>query len=318
MTDKKPALYLRCSSGFGNKVFELISAIYLKKKYSTFDLFFAVDKSFHDKPDDPFIGYIFPGSRSVVKYIYMSVFYKLKDTLPIDAIWIENLSDLPDTIDHNIRFAGLYKFAFQMWNTFDTTDKAVFNINQNLLSPQIKDLATREFACVHIRYGDKLCYAYEKNNNDKYTHYQLPVYTPQFYIDQINYYLDKNVYTIVMTDSVDLVKKYIMTNFKDNPHVNLLDTRFIDSFYLLTKAKYITLSHSTFSFAAAYINSDAVCHIVKKYVIDSVKDYILEDDAYDPKWIVIDNKNYALNFDQNLIEQMISNTDECKKIIRKK
>ena len=29
-----PSIYLRCSSGFGNKIFDLISAVYLKNKYS--------------------------------------------------------------------------------------------------------------------------------------------------------------------------------------------------------------------------------------------------------------------------------------------
>lgn len=317
-----PAIYLRCSSGFGNKVFDLISAIYLKNKYKI-DVYFAIDKSIHDKTDDPFFGNVFPRSQSKIKYIFMKKYYHLKETLPIEEQWIDDLNKLPDKIINNIRFGGLYRFAYTMYSTFDGNDKKIFNVNPKLISQSIQekyiDQMSGNFACVHIRYGDKLCYGLEEFKQTKYTPYMLPIYTPEYYIDQINKLLKTDVNEIlVMTDSMAIVEKYIMDKFSNIPDkIILLDSHYLDSFYLMTKAKYIVLSHSTFSFAAAYFNPIATSYLLKKYVVDVKKDYIYEDDAISPKWIVIDNKNYLLNFNQVLLKKMVIDYANCGKYIKK-
>ena len=315
-TSVSPAIYVRCSSGFGNKVFDLISAIYLKNKYNI-NVYFAVDRSIHDKPDDPFFGNVFYKSYLKVKYIYMKKYYHLKKTLPIEEQWIDDLDKLPAKITINIRFGGLYRFAYLMYSSFSEEDKKLFEINPKLLDPRIQaKYIDKKFACVHIRYGDKLCFALEEFKQTKYTPYMLPVYVPQYYIDQITELLTEDLDEIlVMTDSIDLVKKYVTSHFRDNPKIVLFDSHYLDSFYLLTKAIYIILSHSTFSFAAAYFNPLAVCYLLKKYMMDPQKDFIYEDEAISPKWIIIDNKQYLLNFNQELLKKMIIDYANCNKYI---
>lgn len=312
------SIYVRCSSGFGNKIFDLISAIYLKNKYKT-NVLFATDKSIHEKTNDPFFGNIFYKSHVKIKYIYMNTYYRLKESLPIKEIWVDNLSDLPEKITDNVRFGGLYKFAYTMYSSFDENDRKLFEINPKLLNYiLINKYINDQFACVHIRYGDKLCYSLEEFKQTKYTPFMLPIYTPQFYIDQIEELLKKDIDKIlIMTDSVSVVEKYIFKKFKDNPKIVLLDSHYLDSFYLLSKARYIILSYGTFSFAAAYFNPNAVCYLTKKYVTNPEKDFIYEDYAISPKWIIIDNKEYLLNFDQKLLKKMVIDYGNCDKYIRK-
>jgi hypothetical protein len=321
-TLSSPAIYLRCSSGFGNKIFELISAIYLKNKYKI-DVYLAIGKSLHDNTEDPFFGNIFYKSYTKVKYIFMKKYYTLKNTLPITEQWIDDLDKLPEKITTNIRFAGLYRFAYLMYSSFDDADKNLFDINSKLLDKQIYDKyivdMKANYACVHIRYGDKLCYGLEEFKHTKYTPYMLPIYTPQYYIDQINELLKKDLVEIlIMTDSVELVNEFIMDKFPEKSRITLFDSHYLDSFYLLTKAQYIIMSHSTFSFAAAYFNPTAICYLVKKYFVDKEKDYLVEDDALSPKWIIIDNKNYILNFDQPLVKKMVDFYSGCNKYITQK
>jgi len=319
-TLSSPAIYVRCSSGFGNKIFDLISAIYLKNKYNM-DVYFAIDKSIHDDPDDPFFGNIFYKSYTKIKYIYMKKYYRLEKSLPIGELWISDLDKLPEKILTNIRFSGLYRFAYLMYSTFDDFDKNLFEINPKVLDSKIYEKyivqMNSNYACVHIRYGDKLCYGLEEFKQTKYTPYMLPIYTPNYYIDQINELLKKNLSEIlVMTDSIALVEKYIIDKFKNNPRVVLFNSHYIDSFYLLTKAQYIIMSYSTFSFAAGYFNPIAMCYLVKKYVTDKEKDYVYEDDAISPKWLIIDDKDYILNFNQKLLKEMVIYYANCNKYIK--
>ena len=322
------AIYLKCSNGFGNKVFDLISAVYLKNKYKI-DVYYAIGKSEYDvatlnndKSTDTFFGNIFYQSYKKIKYIYMNKYNRLKETLPIEEKWIDSLDDLPNTITTNIRFRGLYRFGYLMYSSFSDDDKKLFEINPKVLNEEIYNKYINKlagnYACVHIRYGDKLCFGLEDFKSSKYTPYMLPIYTPQYYIDQINELLKKDLGEIlIITDSVGIIGKYIMEHIFNNPRVVLFDSHYIDSFYLMTKSKYIILSHSTFSFAAAYFNPTAICYLLKKYMVDVKKDYIFEDDAISPNWIIIDNKEYLLNFNQELLKKMVDDYAECNKYIGK-
>lgn len=308
----KPSIYIKCYKGFGNKVFDLITGMYLYNKYSnTVDIHFAVDKSIYDTEEDPFFGKVFPQSLNFFKFMFMNQYRRLEDS--IKETVIESLEDLPEIITKNIRFIGMYKFIYQMYSSL--TDKTVFQINPKLISKKIEELSKTEYGCVHIRYGDKLCFADERNVSDKWSHYQYPVYTPDYFILQIRNLLEAEIDVIVMTDSMDIVQKYIMPEFIDNPHVQLVDSQYVESFYLLTKAGYLVLSYSTFSFAAAYLNGKAVTHLVKKIPNDPLKDYIYEDDAISPNWIIINVKGFILNYNQELIRDMLGDSSMCTKYL---
>ena len=317
LSDGKPSIYFKCSKGFGNKVFDLIAGVYLRKKYDVnTDVFFAVEKSIYDTEEDPFFGQVFTKTMNTFKFMFMNKYKRMKLEGSIKEIMIDKLEDLPDIITENVRFIGMHKFIYQMYSFLGFNDKAIFQINPKLISKKIEDISKTEYGCVHIRYGDKLCYAGEENHNDKYTQYKYPVYTPDYYILQIRNLLNADIDVYVMTDTIDIVTQYIMPEFINNPKVKLLDSQYIESFYLLTRAGYLILSYSTFSFAAAYLNEKAVCHLVKKIINDPIKDYTYEDDAINPNWTIIDVSGFVLNSNQQLIGDMLSNVDMCGKYIK--
>jgi hypothetical protein len=316
------SVYIKCSNGFGNKVFDLISGIYLKNKFGT-NIYYAIDQVEHEvNPNNPFFGRVFYQSHKKINYISIRKYNDLKESLPIEEIWIDSLDKIPNKITFNVRFRGLYRFAYTMYSSLSDNDKNLFEINPHVLNQKFYDKyinhMSRNYACVHIRYGDKLCYGLEDFKHTKYTPYTLPIYTPQYYVDQINELLKKDLEEIlIVTDSIGIVKKYIMEKIILNPKIVLFDSTTIDSFYLMTKSKYIIMSHSTFSFASAYFNPTAVCYLLKKYMVNVEKDYIFEDDAISPNWIIIDNKDYLLNFNQNLLKKMVEEYADCNKYIHK-
>ena len=72
-------IYIKCFKGFGNKVFDFIGALYLRKKYPDADIFFAIDKSVYDMDEDPFFGQIFPkiSTNSIIKFMSINKYKKL-------------------------------------------------------------------------------------------------------------------------------------------------------------------------------------------------------------------------------------------------
>ena len=309
-----PAIYIKSSTGFGNKIFDLISAIYLKNKYNT-TIYFAVDHSAINSLNDPAFEDVFYKSNLKIDYISVKRFNELQAKLPINQHLINDISQLPEKITDNVNFTGLYRFAYLMYSSFNKEDKKLFDINPKLLNPKTREkYINKKFGCVHIRYGNKLCLALDDFKQTKYTSYMLPVYDPQYYIDQIGELLKKDLDEIlIITDSSELTKKYILDYFMENPKIILYDSHYLDSFYLLTRALYIITSYSTFSFSAAYFNPLATCYLVKKYTIDPKKDYLYQDGVISPKWIIIDNRDYILNFNKELLKKMVIDYANCDK-----
>ena len=204
-----------------------------------------------------------------------------------------------DSLKLHTKIDPNYRLTYKIYNTFSLEDKSIFTINENFLKINYKnpnhikfiyDIKKKnDYAVVHIRYGDKLNYLKKYLNHDygddkekedllntdvdKYL-----LYTPEYYIDKINYLLNaksisnnikkQNIYNTkhkhtphniyIITDSDDLVREFIMkpTNkFNNNPRVIFLDNlNWITSFYIMTHASYIIMSCSTFSYAAMYFN----------------------------------------------------------------
>jgi hypothetical protein len=287
----------------------------LRKQYPDTEIYFAIDKSIYDTDEDPFFGQIFPAisADAIIKFMFMNKYKKLETDLPIIEVSINNLDELPDKITEHVRFVDLHKFSYIMYSSFiSATDKQYFTINSKLISKKIEDISNTSYGCVHIRYGDKLCYS----NDEVTTSFnKYPVYTPTYYKMQIQNLLNADMSVYILTDTINLVTEYIMPEFINNRKVHLMNSGFVESFYLMTKAEFIILSYSTFSFSAAYINEMATCHLVKKVVIENQEDYIFEDDAIDPNWILIDEPRFILNTNQKLVKEMIDKADMCQKNI---
>ena len=88
-------------------------------------------------------------------------------------------------------------------------------------------------------------------------------------------------------------------------NVHLLNTNWLNSFYLFYKASYIVLSCSTFSMAGAYFNPNAKCYIVLYRDNDIHKPR--EEFAISPNMIIFNDKKYRkyiLNYNKKLLEEM--------------
>ena len=61
-------IYYYISAGFGNKIFDIIVALYLKYNYNC-EMYAAIKDSRHNKNSDPKIYDIFPKLKKEIKFI---------------------------------------------------------------------------------------------------------------------------------------------------------------------------------------------------------------------------------------------------------
>ena len=113
-----------------------------------------------------------------------------------------------------------------------------------------------------------------------------------------------NIY--IITDSVNIVKEFIMKNnnhaFTNNTRIIFLDKMtWWDSFYLLYYAKNIILSSSTFCFAGAYFNKKlAMCELLLYHHDESSPNIAPEEYALSPKWNISKDRKYILNYNPKI------------------
>lgn len=312
-------IYIKNDGGFGNKVFDLIFALYLYNKYNDkhkkCKIIYIIKTSKHEKTTDPKLNEIFSNFNDKIKFIILD---KYEDTrynnilsnVLLDEDKLKIHSNLFDTIYefpsyeklklHN-EFIDTFQLTYKMYSTFIPEQKKLFIINEDILIEKqilkrIKD--EPEYAIVHIRYGDKI-------NLPK----EFITYTPQYYIDKIKILQIKNpnMNIYIISDSNSDVKEFIMkpeSNFINFKKVILLEhLNWLDSFYLLYYAKFIIMSLSTFCMAGAYFNIHTPpfpeCYIC----IPSYKHIIQPDEtaALESEWIIDKNIDYILNSDKNKV-----------------
>ena len=333
-TDAKDTIkhiYIKNKAGFGNKVFDLIFAIYLynlynqqnkqNKQNNKCNIYYVLVKSQHDTSRDPTLNTIFPKSNTKINYItereYENISYnrsikinKLYDDNPL----LRDLKTFPkyEDLHHYTKIDNNFRLVYDMYKTFSDSDKSIFkNVNNSLITQRDKLKLSRikhtkskkskstsqtksqttskpksqtsktnintiltnikqiDYIAIHIRYGDKfynLLKTIDKPNFDDFL-----IYTPEYYIDMIKKYLNTSMKIIILTDSIQLVKEFIMNNTElknqktqhnNYENIILLDTHWLTSFYILLHAKEIVMSCSTFSMCASYFNETAKCHIV--------------------------------------------------------
>lgn len=185
----------------------------------------------------------------------------------------------------------------------------------------------KPFTIIHIRYGDKLQFLKKYINKDDMTAADITklhesdvdkflLYTPQYYIDRINFLLKQNpeqtIY--IISDSDDLVKEFIIKDssygkrdlgLKGNKRVVLLENlSWLNTFYLLYFASHIILSCSLYSFAGAYFNeNNAECELVIYHNNNKKETIAPEELAISPKWIINNSiyyKRYILNYNPDI------------------
>ena len=321
-------IYIKNDSGFGNKVFNLILCIYLHNLYKEKCIInYVLLKSKHETVYDPMINNIFPKSKVKINYItekeYNKIYYDKK--IKMNKIYDDNpmMRDLKLYPTYEILYKynnikNNFRLAYEMYQTFSNSDKHIFkDINISLIKQadklKIKTITNIDYVAIHIRYGDKFYYLLKDIDTPQFDDFLL--YTPKYYIDMIKKYLNTNLKIIILTDSKDLVHKFILNDINDNEfkkHKNykniiFLDTHWITSFYILLHAKEIVMSCSTFSMSASYINEKAKCHIVLYHDDhdDNVKkNHMAEEYAIAPNWIIRHDKHYILNYNKDVLLSM--------------
>ena len=217
-------IYIKNNTGFGNKIYDLIFAIYLYNLYNNklveniyrtpnkCIINYVIIKSKHENVNDPTIDNIFINSKLKVNFINERQYQNVnKNTnININKIYNDNpqlqdLNSFPkyeelslyNKIDNN------FKLVYEMYKTFSQKDKDIFlNINNNILTDKtaLNNIVSQSYSLVHIRYGDKLQYLnnYFDNPdiniseliaNKSKTIYKLDyflLYTPEYYIHKIN------------------------------------------------------------------------------------------------------------------------------------
>ena len=303
-------IYIKNNAGFGNKVFDLIFAVYLYNLYNQNSnkckIYYVLVKSQHENEGDPTLDNIFLNSNTKINYITEQDYTKIsKDNAIImhklynDNPLLQDLKTFPkyEDLEYHTKIDNNFRLVYEMYKTFSNDDKILFSINtelfnegSTLITEDKKINIDSEYAIVHIRYGDKLL------SNEFIT------YTPEYYIDNITILqrVNPKMKIYIITDSIKIVNNFIL-NEKSNPRFNenveILNIHWLYAFYLIYYAKYIIMSLSTFCIAGSYFNEKKpLCKILIP-PLGSLK-YKIQPEQYamSPEWKISNNiDKYMLN-----------------------
>lgn len=291
------------TTGLGNKIFDAIIGLYLKQTYG-WNIVYSLTEDPHDLSADD-ISIIFPKlankfefvNREEGKKLYADVYKNLELSPNV------NLNDIEKYFNgDNLRLKtfSLYDKIFEL---FEIIDQTLFDINTNLIDSDLIDLTKKNYGAIHIRYGDKLHYAFFKGKMD----IRWPIFSPYFYFRQIQEIKKMGLKVLIFSDSPSVVKEFILKKYDllDDTNIFLMNISPIKSIYLLSHAQYFVLSHSTFSYIA-YLFGKKIGKNKKIVIADfHEKDkYLINDTQHSKNWTIWYGKQFILNFDVNLVKQM--------------
>ncbi len=324
---KKRFILIQQYTGFGNKIFNCIVAIYLKYKFN-YTIYYVNTKSAHEKKGDPLITDIFPQLDKEFEIIddnsgdYIQYLLKRKNTR-VKTNSLDNLSEYFIKDQMILSPTTLYNLVFDMYDKFTTEQKKIFEINKNLITHDIISYAETNYATIHIRYGDKLELAIRKNNNENFKEgfnfMTFPIYTPEYYYEQIKIIKKLKIPIIILTDSYYVIKHFLMDkyNLSNDPDIFFPNISFLDSFYLLLYSQYTVMSHSTFSYSAFLLSQNLVKNKSRVYTFCLIDEYY---NKYNPadlfisnKWTIYKDKKYILNLNQEKVIEMNDYQQKYKK-----
>ena len=327
-------IYIKNDAGFGNKIFDIIFAVYLYNLYQGMcNINYVLTKSSHETIHDLSIDKIFPKAKNKLNFMTLREYENININPKIKIYKIYDKDDIMqaietfpsyDSLNLHTKIDANYRLTYKIYDTFGLEDKSIFNINEKIIkfnykNPKHTQLLTdikkkNDYSIVHIRYGDKLHFLKKYINSehgddkdiDTLLHSnvdQFLLYTPQYYIDKINDLLihNKNHTIYIISDSDDIVKEFIMKptrKFNNNPRVIYLENlNWLSSFYIMIYASHIIMSSSTFSYAAAYFNKRKASCDLLLYHYDTTKDTITPDEyAIAPHWNILSDRKYILNY----------------------
>ena len=309
IVDRKKQIFILNGDGFGNKVFDLIRGVYLYNLYGGRCVVNYIPyMSKHEAAGDPTIGEIFPNVGEKINLMqHLSYKHLVENKTHFDKLCgFKTLNDLPEysALGPYTKICVLFNLTFEMYKTFNAEDRRLFTINKNMIQDKhniLMRIHHMQYAAIHIRYGDKLKYCAESDEKT------FLVYTPQYYVDMIKHLrqmgLNTKMPVYIVTDSNKVVDEFILKkHFKDDPFVELIQTQWLDAFYVISHASIIVMSCSTFCFAAAYFNSkNPKCFLALNV---NGRHFSPEERAINPDWKIVYDKKYVLNDNKPLAIEM--------------
>ena len=314
-------VYVKNGDGFGNKVYDLIFAVYLYNLYNKYNnkcnIYYVLLDSKHESKGDPKIFNIFQDSKKKIIFLTYKEYTEIQQqkTFKIHKLYdyINTLDDIPkyDDLHEYTKFNDCFQLVYEMYSTFDKEDKNIFyNFNENIITDKrVFNIKKIDYTLIHIRYGDKLNATKDNinkkiNNINKYL-----MYTPDYYIDMMNKHCDFQKFVsllVIITDSPDIIKHYIVNRYEYKINFIIFNSEWFNTYYLFYYAKVIILASSTFSISGALFNK------ISTNILLVDDNFINKNSSPELKnlpnnWITYnnnDNENYILNYNKNLILKM--------------
>ena len=317
----KRLLSITAKHGFGNKIFDIIIALYFNIKLNC-NVFINLLISKHEVISDPSICDIFPALKQNIVFIDNATNNKLKLMYNINSTkytieeYVSNFDNL-GIVHFTFSPSRFYYYIFNLFNNINYSIlKKMFHINLNYISKYAQLLSETTYCAIHIRLGDKLKIVYNDFDKQLHAHYFI-LFTPEYY----NYIIKKikktypNINIYIFTDTASVVKKYII-DFYNISNVKLINTAYLDTFYLLINADYLVGSISTFSYSAfmlsrlynknqIYYNYNIGTSLDPYYILDYTN--LNEFEMYKSHIVDINHNNkFLLNNNKKLLHDMIS------------
>ena len=323
-------VYIKNGDGFGNKIFDLIFAVYLFNLYNKngniCKIYYILVNSKHEKPNDPKLYDIFKEAKNKIIFMTQEQYQKINKnpTIKIKKLYdyIEKLDDIPkyEDLDEYTKFNDCFQLVYKMYSTFNEEDKNIFkHFNENIITDKrVFDYKKIDYIILHIRYGDKLNFTVNNIKSKKNIN-EFLLYTPEYYVHCIfekYVYLFNKCILIIITDSPEIINYYITSKYYNKNNFIIFNSEWFNEFYLLYFAKGIILSISTFCFAGAYFNEKATSVLLMDKEFLNNENLSPEFKSLSDKWIINYDNKYILNYDIKLLLAMSQFNIYLKKHIK--
>lgn len=222
-------------------------------------------------------------NSSIIKVIETS-FLKNKNKISNYDRILDNLGNIKDNICfngffQNYKYIDLYKDKLiSLFAPPDDIKLQLINL-YNYISSISKN---KYFISVHIRRGDYL------NNNEH------PNLSKQYYYNAINK-MNKNYVFLFFSDDIEWCKLEF-SDFDINKYFIDIDNEYLE-FYLMTLCKHNIIANSSFSWWAAYLNTNKNKAVIMPdpWFGPQKKNYTSKG-LYYPSWIIVEDKVLLTKF----------------------
>jgi hypothetical protein len=260
--------------GLGNKLFLFATSVYffleLRKRNKNFTkLYVSEARSKHQgvSPIEKFEN-LFP---NVLNYDWLEVIpFKKFDELKKNCLYIDQnkMKGIPYNARANILFDTNYNISRVPFDEYNDLFSKMLRMSHKEFDSFLSLYNFDKDIFLHMRYGDKLELVATGKS-------QFGVLTPDYYFTALNKFKNqsqeiaepRNVY--IFTDSVDLVKKVYMPDFKKMKEFNFVisDEPYWNVFHLAKYFKNIILSESSLVYAGLLLNKNYTNVVAFPYFI---------------------------------------------------